>query len=162
MARLDSRARSLALIRVTAWLGEGSTHDEDHACQRLPLGLHPAVGAAVGAAVGPAVGADVGAEVGAAVGDTVGAAVGAAVGASVGAAVGAAVGAWLGAAVGVAVGDVELAAAIDAARTGSSSWRFFMMAALVFLLLESLLADRMMARSQSKAESTTNPLPQNA
>ena len=63
---------------------------------------------------------------------------------------------------GVAVGDVELAAAIESARTGSSSWRFFMMAALVFLLLESLLADRMMARSQSKAESTTNPLPQNA
>jgi hypothetical protein len=63
---------------------------------------------------------------------------------------------------GVAVGDVELAAAIESARTGSSSWRFFMMTALVFLLLESLLADRMMARSQSKAESTTNPLPQNA
>jgi von Willebrand factor type A domain/CARDB len=63
---------------------------------------------------------------------------------------------------GVATGDVELAAAIDSARTGSSSWRFFMMAALVFLLLECLLADRMMARSQSKAESTTNPLPQNA
>ena len=63
---------------------------------------------------------------------------------------------------GVAAGDVELAAAIDSARTGSSSWRFFMMAALVFLVLECLLADRMMARSQSKAESTTNPLPQNA
>lgn len=64
--------------------------------------------------------------------------------------------------IGVAAGDVELAAAIESARTGSSSWRFFMMAALVFLLLECLLADRMMARSQSKAESTTNPLPQNA
>jgi hypothetical protein len=63
---------------------------------------------------------------------------------------------------GVAAGDVELAAAIESARTGSSSWRFFMMAALVFLVLECLLADRMMARSQSKAESTTNPLPQNA
>ena len=63
---------------------------------------------------------------------------------------------------GVAAGDVELAAVIESARNGSSSWRFFMMAALVFLLLECLLADRMMARRQPKAESTTNPLPQNA
>ena len=63
---------------------------------------------------------------------------------------------------GVAAGDVELAAAIESARTGSSSWRFFMMAALVFLVLECLLADRMMARSQSKAESKSDPLPQNA
>ena len=62
---------------------------------------------------------------------------------------------------GVAAGDVELAAAIESSRTGSSSWRFFMMAALVFLLLECLLADRMMARSPSKAESKPDPLPQN-
>lgn len=62
----------------------------------------------------------------------------------------------------VASGDVELAAAIEANRTGSSSWRFFMMTALVFLVLESLLADRMMARGQAKAESKPEPVPQNA
>ena len=63
---------------------------------------------------------------------------------------------------GVAAGDDELANVIEANRTGSSAWRFFMMAALVFLILEVLLADRMMARSQSKTESTPDPLPQNA
>ena len=63
---------------------------------------------------------------------------------------------------GVAAGDDELANVIEANRTGSSAWRFFMMAALVFLILEGLLADRMMARSQSKTESTPDPLPQNA
>jgi hypothetical protein len=63
---------------------------------------------------------------------------------------------------GVASGDVELAAAIETNRTGSSSWRFFMMAALVFLLLESLLADRMTVRGQAKAESKPEPVPQNA
>ncbi len=63
---------------------------------------------------------------------------------------------------GVASDDNELATAIEANRTGSSAWRFFMMAALVFLILECLLADRMMARGRTKAESTTEPLPQNA
>jgi hypothetical protein len=63
---------------------------------------------------------------------------------------------------GVASGNVELATAIEANRTGSSAWRFFMTAALVFLLLECLLADRMMARTQSKAKSTAEPSPQNA
>jgi hypothetical protein len=62
---------------------------------------------------------------------------------------------------GVASGDVELASSIEANRTGSSSWRFLMMAALVFLVLECLLADRMTARSQTKAQSTADPLPQN-
>jgi Aerotolerance regulator N-terminal/von Willebrand factor type A domain len=62
---------------------------------------------------------------------------------------------------GVAANDTELAAAIETARTGSSAWRFFMIAALVFLLLECLLADRMMTRSRAKAENTTEPLPQN-
>ena len=63
---------------------------------------------------------------------------------------------------GVASGDDELAAVIEANRTGSSAWRFFMMAALVLLLLECLLADRMMARSRAKAEIKPDPLPQNA
>ena len=63
---------------------------------------------------------------------------------------------------GVAASDGELAAAIETARTGRSAWRFFMMAALAFLILEGLLADRMMARSRAKAESTTDPSPQNA
>jgi len=58
--------------------------------------------------------------------------------------------------------DAELSAAIDATRTGRSAWRFFMIAALVFLLIECLLADRMVSRSQKKAKTTTNPQPQNA
>jgi hypothetical protein len=62
----------------------------------------------------------------------------------------------------VATDDVGLAAAIDANRTGRSAWRIFMLAALVFLVLECLLADRMMTRNRSKAQTPSDPVPQNA
>ena len=42
----------------------------------------------------------------------------------------------------VVMSDAELAAAIEVTRTGRSAWRPFMIAGLIFLLLESLLADR--------------------
>lgn len=51
----------------------------------------------------------------------------------------------------VVAGGDELAAAIEASRTGRSAWRFFMMAALVFLLFECLLADRMLFRSRRQS-----------
>ena len=62
---------------------------------------------------------------------------------------------------GVVSGDDQLAASIETKRTGRSAWRTFMIAALIFLLLECLLADRMMNRSRSKAESATAPLGNN-
>ena len=43
----------------------------------------------------------------------------------------------------VATSPDELAAVIATTRTGRSSWRSFMIAALLLLLAESLLADRM-------------------
>lgn len=42
----------------------------------------------------------------------------------------------------VATSESELAAAIDVSRTGRSSWRHFMIAGLILLLVESLFADR--------------------
>ncbi len=56
----------------------------------------------------------------------------------------------------------ELAATIDSTRTGRSAWRIFMIAALAFLLFESLLADRMLARGKSRAKNPLDPHPQNA
>jgi len=61
----------------------------------------------------------------------------------------------------VVTSESELTAAIEASRTGRSAWRFFMIAALIFLIFECLLADRMMARSRAKATSTSDPLPEN-
>jgi hypothetical protein len=51
----------------------------------------------------------------------------------------------------VVSGGDELAAAIEASRTGRSAWRLFMIAALVFLLFECLLADRMLFRGRATA-----------
>jgi hypothetical protein len=63
----------------------------------------------------------------------------------------------------VAASGDELAAAIESSRTGRSAWRIFMIAALVFLLLECLLADRMLSRGRAKAdEPSSNPVPENA
>ncbi|MFU8892099.1 MAG: BatA domain-containing protein [Luteolibacter sp.] len=58
----------------------------------------------------------------------------------------------------------DLAAAIEATRTGRSAWRIFMIAALIFLVLEALLADRMLYRNRAKqaAEPITEPMPGNA
>ncbi len=70
----------------------------------------------------------------------------------------------------VVYGDVELSSAIESSRTGRSAWRFFMIAALIFLLIECLLADRMMARNTTKRKAgddamddeSSDTLPQNA
>lgn len=69
----------------------------------------------------------------------------------------------------VVVGNEELSSAIEASRTGRSAWRVFMIAALMFLLIESLLADRMMSRNSRKRaagapadEPTLEPEVQNA
>jgi hypothetical protein len=56
----------------------------------------------------------------------------------------------------------ELSATIDSTRTGRSAWRIFMIAALAFLLFESLLADRMLARGKSRAQNPLENHPQNA
>jgi hypothetical protein len=65
----------------------------------------------------------------------------------------------------ITTGD-DLAAAIDSTRTGRSAWRIFMIAALILLVTEALLADRMMSRNRAKAaaaeEPATNPVPENA
>jgi hypothetical protein len=63
---------------------------------------------------------------------------------------------------GVVMSDSELASTIDEKRTGRSAWRFLMIAALVFLLLECLLADFMLNRGRNKARNNSDPLPQNA
>jgi hypothetical protein len=58
----------------------------------------------------------------------------------------------------IAGDEVALAAAIDTTRTGRSSWRFFLIAALAFLLIECLLADRMMGRpAAGENKSSTSP-----
>ncbi|BCX49049.1 conserved hypothetical protein [Haloferula helveola] len=62
----------------------------------------------------------------------------------------------------VAASDDELASAIEATRTGRSAWRFFMIAALAFLLFESLFADRLLTRGSAKQEAPATPEPQNA
>jgi hypothetical protein len=59
--------------------------------------------------------------------------------------------------------EAELAAAIETSRTGRSSWRQFMIAGLVLLLIESLLADRLRKRKQKKykqAEAMPETLPE--
>jgi len=69
----------------------------------------------------------------------------------------------------VVYGDVELSSAIESSRTGRSAWRFFMIAALIFLLIECLLADRMMVRNTTKRKAgddamddeSSDTLPQN-
>ena len=52
----------------------------------------------------------------------------------------------------VAASESELAAAIDVSRTGRSSWRQFMIAALILLLVECLFADRTQRRRQSRGK----------
>jgi hypothetical protein len=56
----------------------------------------------------------------------------------------------------VANSEADLVAAIETTRTGRSSWRQFMIAGLVFLLVESLFADRLRKR---KRASSTQPAP---
>jgi hypothetical protein len=60
----------------------------------------------------------------------------------------------------VAKSEAELAAAIESSRTGRSSWRQFMIAGLIFLLVESLLADRLRKGKRSRSKQP-DPLPEN-
>jgi hypothetical protein len=60
----------------------------------------------------------------------------------------------------VASSDADLVAEIESSRTGRSAWRFFMIAALALLVIESLFADRLMKRGSSKQENPANPEPQ--
>ena len=62
----------------------------------------------------------------------------------------------------VTVSDDELGAAIESTRTGRSAWRFFMIAALAFLLVESLFADRLLNRGGSQQENPATPEPESA
>jgi hypothetical protein len=55
--------------------------------------------------------------------------------------------------------EAELAAAIENSRTGRSSWRQFMIAGLVLLLIESLLADRLRSRKQKRSQQS-EPMPE--
>jgi hypothetical protein len=50
----------------------------------------------------------------------------------------------------VASSAADLGAAIDASRTGKSAWRLFMIAALAFLVIESLFADLLLRRQRSR------------
>jgi hypothetical protein len=52
----------------------------------------------------------------------------------------------------IAASETDLAAAIQDARTGRSSWRQFMIAALLLLLAESLLADWLRKRKASRSK----------
>ena len=59
--------------------------------------------------------------------------------------------------------NTNLASAIDTTRTGRSSWRQFMMAGFVFLLIECLLADRLRAKRlehSSQTEDSRESLPE--
>ena len=51
----------------------------------------------------------------------------------------------------LAENKLDLVSAIDAQRTTKASWRFFMIAGLLFLVLESLVADRKQAKIGSRS-----------
>ena len=57
----------------------------------------------------------------------------------------------------IAVDEIELNNAIDATRTGRSSWRFFLYAALGFLIIECLFADRLMKRQDTTENHSSTP-----
>jgi hypothetical protein len=56
--------------------------------------------------------------------------------------------------VAIATTETELLSAIEADRTGQSAWRFFMLMGLVFLIVESLFADRLLRKQSSRQPST--------
>jgi uncharacterized membrane protein len=56
--------------------------------------------------------------------------------------------------VAIATTETELLSAIEADRTGQSAWRFFMLMGLVFLIGESLFADRLLRKQSSRQPST--------
>jgi len=59
----------------------------------------------------------------------------------------------------VATSEADLAAAIETSRTGRSSWRQFMIAGLILLLVESLLADRLRGRKPT-SENQPDAMPE--
>jgi hypothetical protein len=59
----------------------------------------------------------------------------------------------------VTASEAELAAAIETNRTERSFWRNFMIAGLIFLLLESLFAERLRKRKWTSSKQP-NPLPE--
>jgi hypothetical protein len=60
----------------------------------------------------------------------------------------------------VANSEAELASAIETTRTGRSSWRQFMIAGLVLLLIECLFADRL-RKGKQKRSKQPDPMPEN-
>ena len=59
----------------------------------------------------------------------------------------------------VATSEAELEAAIETNRTGRSFWRYFMIAGLILLLVESLFADRLRKRKQARSKQP-DPMPE--
>jgi hypothetical protein len=57
----------------------------------------------------------------------------------------------------VSTNEGDLAAGISASRTGRSSWRFFMIAALCLLVGESLFADRLYGRKSKRGGAAATP-----
>ncbi|MBT3891709.1 MAG: hypothetical protein HOF72_13875 [Planctomycetaceae bacterium] len=53
----------------------------------------------------------------------------------------------------IATSEAELLSEIEAVRTGQSSWRFFMLMGLTFLIAESLFADRLLSKQLSRQQS---------
>ena len=53
----------------------------------------------------------------------------------------------------IATSEAELRSEIEAVRTGQSSWRFFMLLGLTFLIAESLFADRLLNKQISRQQS---------
>lgn len=56
----------------------------------------------------------------------------------------------------VAANEAELAAGIQAGRTGRSSWRFLMLAALCLLVAESLFAERLFTRKAARSRASSS------
>ncbi|MEO1993752.1 MAG: hypothetical protein ABGZ17_00575, partial [Planctomycetaceae bacterium] len=52
----------------------------------------------------------------------------------------------------IAATETDLVSAIEASRTGKSSWRFFMFAGLAVLFIECLFADRLLNKQRSRQQ----------
>jgi hypothetical protein len=59
----------------------------------------------------------------------------------------------------VATSEAELEAAIETNRTGRSFWRYFIIAGLILLLVESLFADRLRKRKRARSKQP-DPMPE--
>jgi hypothetical protein len=65
-----------------------------------------------------------------------------------------------GADITVVTSESDLIAAIDASRTGRSSWRYLLIAGFILLLLESLFAEFLRKRKRSRSKQA-DPIPDN-